>query len=81
MIHNALQNTNDTGDTNTRPGTGVHMKGTATKILLVEDSPSLAVVYQEYLREQDYQVVHVDTGKAALEAIATDIPDAILLDL
>jgi len=57
------------------------MKGTATKILLVEDSPSLAVVYQEYLREQDYQVVHVDTGKAALEAIATDIPDAILLDL
>jgi len=57
------------------------MKGTGTKILLVEDSPSLAVVYQEYLREQDYQVVHVDTGKAALEAIATDIPDAILLDL
>jgi len=81
MIHNALQNTNDTGDTNTRPGTGVHMKGTATKILLVEDSPSLAVVYQEYLREQDYQVVHVDTGKAALEAIEADIPDAILLDL
>ena len=57
------------------------MKGTGTKILLVEDSPSLAVVYQEYLREQDYQVVHVDTGKAALEAIAAEIPDAILLDL
>jgi DNA-binding NtrC family response regulator len=33
------------------------------------------------LREQDYQVVHVDTGQAALEAIATDIPNAILLDL
>jgi len=57
------------------------MKGTGTKILLVEDSASLAVVYEEYLREQDYQVVHVDTGKAALEAIAADIPDAILLDL
>jgi len=57
------------------------MKGTGTKVLLVEDSPSLSVVYQEYLREQDYQVVHVDTGKAALEAIAAEIPDAILLDL
>jgi len=57
------------------------MKGTGTKILLVEDSPSLSVVYQEYLREQDYQVEHVGTGKAALEAIAADIPDAILLDL
>ncbi len=57
------------------------MQGTGTKVLLVEDSPSLAVVYKEYLREQDYQVVHVDTGKAALEAIDTDIPDAILLDL
>ena len=57
------------------------MKGTGTKILLVEDSPSLSVVYQEYLREQDYQVEHVETGKAALEAIAADIPDAILLDL
>ena len=57
------------------------MKGSGIKILLVEDSPSLSVVYQEYLREQDYQVVHVDTGKAALEAIAAEIPDAILLDL
>ena len=57
------------------------MKGSGIKILLVEDSPSLSVVYQEYLREQDYQVMHVDTGKAALEAIAAEIPDAILLDL
>jgi DNA-binding NtrC family response regulator len=57
------------------------MKGTGTKILLVEDSPSLSVVYQGYLREKDYQVVHVDTGEAALEAVAADIYDAILLDL
>ena len=57
------------------------MKGTGKKILLVEDSPSLSVVYREYLREQEYQVVHVDTGEAALEAIAADLFDAILLDL
>ena len=57
------------------------MKGSGIKILLVEDSPSLSIVYQEYLREQDYQVVHVETGKAALQAIAAEIPDAILLDL
>ncbi len=57
------------------------MKGTGKKILLVEDSPSLSVVYQGYLREKDYQVVHVDTGEAALEAIAADLFDAILLDL
>lgn len=57
------------------------MKNTAAKILLVEDSHSVAVVYQEYLNERGYQVTHVDTGKAALEAIEADIPNAILLDL
>ena len=57
------------------------MKGKNAKILLVEDSPSLAVVYEEYLLEQGYGVQHVATGEAALQAIDADLPEAILLDL
>jgi DNA-binding NtrC family response regulator len=52
-----------------------------TRILLVEDSPALSLLYQEYLREQPYQVEHVSTGADALAAIKQHTPDIILLDL
>jgi len=41
----------------------------------------LARVYQEYLKNQPYEVVHVDTGKKALAEIARVPPDAMVLDL
>lgn len=49
-------------------------------ILLVEDQTALARTYQGFLRQEPYNLRHVETGKMALEAIE-DGPSAILLDL
>ena len=54
---------------------------TATTVLLVEDTLSLARTYEEYLRSDQIQVIHADTGRKALDAIELHCPDAILLDL
>lgn len=51
------------------------------RVLLVEDTPSLARVYVEYLRKEPYAITHVETGKEALKLIERELPDAILLDL
>ena len=50
-------------------------------ILLVEDSPSLASIYQQYLRGGDYQVHNVTTGQEAQAFIDTHLPHVVLLDL
>ncbi len=50
-------------------------------ILLVEDSPSLAALYQSYLMCDQYSIQAVDTGRKALDAIAKKAPDLILLDI
>lgn len=39
-------------------------------LLLVEDDPPMARVYQEYLKSEPYEVVHAETGKKALKAIS-----------
>lgn len=52
----------------------------ATKILLVEDQSALARTYQGFLRDEPYDVQHVDNGAAALQVLE-DLPGAILLDL
>ncbi len=54
---------------------------TLQTVLLVEDSPALATLYQGYLRDEPCQVIHVDNGAAALEHINKQVPDTILLDL
>jgi DNA-binding response OmpR family regulator len=52
------------------------------RILLVEDDPSLAASAADGLRAQGFDVDHVGTGAAALEAAAApDLPDVVLLDL
>ena len=50
-------------------------------ILLVEDSPSLASIYQQYLRGGDYQVQNVTTGQEAQAFIDAHLPHVVLLDL
>lgn len=50
-------------------------------ILLVEDSESLAAVYQAYLAKEEYQVAHVSSGEAALRHMLQSPPQVILLDL
>ncbi len=58
------------------------MAGAETKnILLIEDTVPLARVYVEYMRAESYHVSHVETGRAALEALSQEVPDAVVLDL
>jgi DNA-binding NtrC family response regulator len=51
------------------------------EILLVEDSPSLAAVYQVYLQKEQHRVAVVGSGQDALAHIEEDQPDVVLLDL
>lgn len=50
-------------------------------ILLVEDSTSLSMVYQQYLKLQNMPIVAVTTGKDCLVQIENKIPTILLLDL
>lgn len=51
------------------------------KVLLVEDSPSLAIVYQGYMSDGDYEVNFAKNGREALAALENNVPDVVLLDL
>ena len=50
-------------------------------VLLVEDSPSIANLYQEFLYDGGYQLTHVETGKDAISHIQNRDTDIVLLDL
>ncbi|MDY0882515.1 sigma-54-dependent transcriptional regulator [Dongia soli] len=50
-------------------------------VLLVEDTFSMARIFQEYLRRGSYSVRHCDTGRAAIKEIIRQPPDVVLLDL
>lgn len=51
------------------------------KILVVEDDSDLADALAEVLTEEGYRVMYARDGAAALELLAGEIPDLILLDL
>ena len=51
------------------------------KILLVEDSPTMAALYSGYLDKEDYIIEHVETGREALEKFQKNLPNLMLLDL
>ena len=57
------------------------MPSRATPVLLVEDTPSLARVYAEYLKKECSPVITVETGAEALEQLADGVPRIVLLDL
>lgn len=50
-------------------------------ILIVEDSPTLALTYREYMRGLGLPIHLAETGEKALELIANHKPTVILLDL
>lgn len=50
-------------------------------ILIVEDEPELAEVYQTLLQQAGYTVIVKHDGKAALDAVEHLEPNLILLDL
>jgi len=57
------------------------MANNDTNILIVEDSPTLALTYQEYLRAEGLPIALAETGAEALKKIETLNPTVILLDL
>ena len=53
---------------------------TPHRLLLVEDSRSLARTYEQYLRNEPFEIVSVETGAEAIEELARPF-DVVLLDL
>jgi two-component system repressor protein LuxO len=51
------------------------------RIVIVEDTLSLARVYQDYLRADNHVVDHVVSGTDAIERLRNDQPDVLVLDL
>ena len=54
---------------------------TKLSVLLVEDSKPLAVLYQQYLKDVEINLVCVHSGEEAKTFIANNIPNLVLLDL
>lgn len=50
-------------------------------LLLVEDTPSLARLYEQYLSKEDVDLVIAGTGKEALKSLTESAPAVVLLDL
>lgn len=51
------------------------------KILIVDDEVDFVELMKTRLEASDYEVTSANNGKAALEKIKSDKPDAILLDI
>lgn len=52
-----------------------------TKVLVVEDDAVMRTIEIKNLRDQGYQVMEADDGQKALDTIAAERPNLILLDL
>jgi CheY-like chemotaxis protein len=51
------------------------------KILIVDDDPDTIVFLSAWLEDHGYQVCSASDGRRGLEAIASEKPDLILLDV
>jgi two-component system phosphate regulon response regulator OmpR len=53
----------------------------ATRILLVDDDPSITAMLSEYLAEHGYEVAKAESGAAMRAELARAVPDIVLLDI
>jgi len=51
------------------------------RILVIDDDPSICLLYQDELLEEGYEVISSDGGKGLLPLMAEQKPDLVLLDL
>ncbi|KHA62580.1 LuxR family transcriptional regulator [Vibrio variabilis] len=51
------------------------------KVLLIEDSTSLAILYKQYIKDEPYDLFHVETGREAIAFIERNVPQLVILDL
>ncbi len=52
-----------------------------SKILLVEDEPSISEIAELYLKRAGFQVQALKDGHAAMQALQQELPDLLVLDL
>ncbi len=53
----------------------------APRILIVDDDPANISMVRALLESEGYELTSAESGKAALESVAEQIPDLILLDI
>ena len=64
------------------PGLAHHaIRMTANRILLVEDDARLATMVSDYLGEAGFRTTRAGTGAAAMQLVASESFDAMILDL
>ena len=51
------------------------------KILLIEDDVNMALLFQEYLKDEGHEIIHCKNGSDGIDALKKDSPDLVLLDL
>lgn len=51
------------------------------KVLIAEDDDSIARLYTVYLETKDFEVQRAQNGQEAIDMIAHDKPDVLLLDI
>ncbi|MFT5698197.1 MAG: two-component system response regulator (stage 0 sporulation protein F) [Desulforhopalus sp.] len=51
------------------------------KILLVDDEPSIQIVYREEFEDEGYQVLSALNGEEGLEKFQQEDPDIVILDI
>jgi diguanylate cyclase (GGDEF)-like protein len=52
-----------------------------SKILIVDDEPTIVELLEEHLRSEGYETNHAYSGEEALQMLDADVPDLVLLDL
>jgi DNA-binding response OmpR family regulator len=52
-----------------------------SRVLIVDDEPNIIVPLQFLMEQNNYEVTVASTGEEAMEAISSDPPDLILLDI
>ena len=54
---------------------------TTTRLLIVDDDPSVRAMLREYLEDHDFSVAEAGSGAQMRECIERELPDAVLLDI
>ncbi len=63
------------------PSRAITMQPPMAKILVVDDEPKIAQIARDYLEHAGFVVVSAASGPAALESVAAERPDLVVLDL
>jgi len=57
------------------------MTSETKKVVIVEDEPAAADLFEEMLRISQYEVIKIHSSASALSIIRRELPDVVLLDL